>query len=66
MVSLCCFCSGETSDSTSETQSSAVRIVSTPSAPATMDIFSTALASADINLDTFQYMEDGMGMFCCL
>jgi len=51
---------GETSDSTSETPSSAVRIVSTPSAPGTMDIFSTALASADINLDTFQYMEDGM------
>lgn len=51
---------GETSDSTNEASSSAVRIVSTPSVPGTMDIFSTALASADINLDTFQYIEDGM------
>lgn len=25
-----------------------------------MDIFSTAIASADINLDTFEYLEDGM------
>ncbi|PNF25978.1 hypothetical protein B7P43_G06364 [Cryptotermes secundus] len=51
---------GETSDSSREASSSAVRIVSTSSASGTMDIFSTALASADINLDTFQYIEDGM------
>jgi hypothetical protein len=31
-----------------------------------MDIFSTALASADINLDTFQYIEDGMGKLLLL
>jgi hypothetical protein len=36
--------------------------VSTSSASGTMDIFSTALASADINLDSFQYIEDGIGM----
>lgn len=28
-----------------------------------MDIFSTALASANINLDTFQYMDEGLGMY---
>ncbi|KAJ4445144.1 hypothetical protein ANN_06945 [Periplaneta americana] len=55
--------SGETSDTIREASSSTVRIVSTSSTSGTMDIFSTALASADINLDSFQYMEDGMGMF---
>ncbi|XP_069684302.1 BRCA2-interacting transcriptional repressor EMSY isoform X2 [Periplaneta americana] len=52
--------SGETSDTIREASSSTVRIVSTSSTSGTMDIFSTALASADINLDSFQYMEDGM------
>lgn len=56
------FCSGEAIDSGRDTSSSAVRIVPTSSASSTMDIFSTALASADINLDSFQYIEDGMGM----
>ncbi|XP_021935381.1 BRCA2-interacting transcriptional repressor EMSY isoform X4 [Zootermopsis nevadensis] len=50
----------EAIDSGRDTSSSAVRIVPTSSASSTMDIFSTALASADINLDSFQYIEDGM------
>ncbi|PSN42864.1 hypothetical protein C0J52_16190 [Blattella germanica] len=47
----------QSSNSTREVSSSTVRIVPT-SASGTMDIFSTALASADINLDSFQYIEE--------
>ncbi|XP_067007392.1 BRCA2-interacting transcriptional repressor EMSY isoform X2 [Anabrus simplex] len=43
-----------------ELMGSSVMIVPSSSTPSTGDIFTTALASADINLDTFRYMEDGM------